>query len=67
MLAAFAAPSFVDTTVAGHSLTNDPDTPAPFLIRDRDTKFTTALDDVFQSERIQIVQTHASAETRRVR
>jgi hypothetical protein len=42
------------------ALTNDPDTPARFLIRDRDTKFT-AFDAAFQSEGIQIVQTPARA------
>jgi putative transposase len=43
------------------ALTNDRDTPARFLIRDHDTKFTTAFDAVFQSEGIQTVQTPARA------
>jgi putative transposase len=43
------------------AFTDDRDTPIRFLIRDRDTKFTTAFDEVFQSEHIRIVRSPARA------
>jgi putative transposase len=43
------------------ALTNDRDAPIRFLIRDRDTKFTTSFDDVFKSGGIQIVRTPVQA------
>ncbi len=36
-------------------------TPIRFLIRDRDTKFSTALDEVFQSEDIRVVRSPTRA------
>jgi putative transposase len=43
------------------ALTNDRDAPIRFVVRDRDTKFTTSFDDVFKSEGIHIVRTPVQA------
>ncbi len=43
------------------AFTDERATPIRFLIRDRDTKFTTAFDEVFHSEDIQIVRSPARA------
>jgi putative transposase len=43
------------------ALTNDRDAPIRFVVRDRDTKFTTTFDDVSKSEGIQIVRTPVQA------
>jgi putative transposase len=43
------------------ALTQDRDAPIRFVIRERDTKFTTSFDAVFQSEGIQIVRTPVQA------
>ena len=43
------------------AFTDERDTPIRFLIRDRDSKFTTAFDEVFQSEDIRIVRSPARA------
>jgi putative transposase len=43
------------------AFTDERDAPIRFLIRDRDTKFTTAFDEVFQSEEIRIVRSPARA------
>jgi putative transposase len=43
------------------AFTDERDRPIRFLIRDRDTKFTTAFDEVFQSEAIRILRSPARA------
>jgi putative transposase len=43
------------------AFTDQRDAPIRFLIRDRDTKFTTAFDEVFHSEDIRIVRSPAQA------
>ncbi len=45
------------------TFTEHSDAPIRFLIRDRDTKFMTSFDQVFQSEGIQIIRSPAGAPT----